>query len=60
MPRPHRFTSTPPLHSLLEIRAARFELARIYCAMKAGQIDPQLGGKLVHALNVLIASARDT
>jgi hypothetical protein len=38
---------------------ARHELARVYCGMKRGQIDPILGGRLVHALNSLLASHRD-
>jgi hypothetical protein len=59
MARPHSFRSCPPLHNLLEVRGARHELARVYCGMKMGQIDPLLGGRLVHALNSLLASHRD-
>jgi hypothetical protein len=59
MPKPQSFRSLPPLHSLLEVRGARHEMARLYCAMKSGQLDPILGGRLVHALNSLLASHRD-
>jgi hypothetical protein len=47
------------LRSLRTVKGARIELARLYQAVKAGDIEPHVAGRLTHILSVLIGSARD-
>jgi hypothetical protein len=61
MPYGNAESSRPSRYSprLGNVRDIRKELVRVYRASKAGEIDIQLIGRLVHALNSLVAIDRD-
>jgi hypothetical protein len=44
---------------LRTIKGARLELSRLYIQTKAGEVEPQIAGRLSHILSILIGSARD-
>jgi hypothetical protein len=49
----------PRPRTLRTIKGARLELARLYIQAKAGEIEPNLAGRLAHILYVLITTSRD-
>jgi hypothetical protein len=60
MPLDQEFARTPPTpRALRTIPGARLELARLYVQLKAGEIEPQLAGRLAHILGLLISSHRE-
>jgi hypothetical protein len=60
MPLDQELARTPPTpRALRTVRGSRLELARLYIQAKAGEVDPQLAGKLAHILSILIRSSTD-
>jgi hypothetical protein len=45
--------------TLKTVKGARMELCRLYHQTKAGEIEPQLAGRLAHILGLLISSYRE-
>jgi hypothetical protein len=59
MPRAQGLSRTTPRYRALKsVRGARSELCRLYHAVRDGEIDPVIGGRLCQILVALLASAK--